>query len=50
VGCEHVEDLWADLATALDATALDATALDATAADPTPHAQAPHDTNAGDHP
>jgi cystathionine gamma-synthase len=45
VGCEHVEDLWADLATALDATALDATAVD-----PTPHAPARQDTNAGNHP
>src|SRR4051794_26858362 len=45
VGCEHVEDLWADLATALDATALDATAVD-----PIPHAPARQDTNAGNHP
>jgi cystathionine gamma-synthase len=35
VGCEHVEDLWADLATALDAT---------------PHAPARQDTHAGNHP
>jgi cystathionine gamma-synthase len=35
VGCEHVDDLWTDLAAALDATA---------------HSPARHDVNAGRHP
>src|SRR3954452_24793784 len=40
VGCEHVEDLWADLATALGAAALGATA----------HPTARQEVNAGSHP
>jgi hypothetical protein len=45
IGCEHVEDLWTDLAATLDATAAVATTPDVTA-----HQPARQDSTAWSHP
>jgi cystathionine gamma-synthase len=50
VGCEHVEDLWDDLAAALHAAASDATAAVATASQAIAHPTALQAITAGSHP